>query len=292
LRIEGREERFVNQSQGLFIWLNTIIKFIQADKANIDTVDQILGMTLFPEAEADLYALYQTVVDTASSKSKTSSEIVKIILGFVLASSKTAALSAKTMHAFLPPSYQLPFHKFQEILGHLNAILLIGDNIGITVTHTSVLDFFGNKSQCGKEHWIDPIEVQRVMASGCFEIMKKGTRNPLRQQLPPPGLRFNICSLQTLHLSNDKVTDLKQMIEKNVSPKLRYSCMYWPDHLIASKMEKGPQADDTKSKILAAAIDFLCSIQSLYWLEAMTLFDTIPHARDVLFRVDSLLEVR
>jgi hypothetical protein len=291
LRIEGRKEQFVARSQGLFIWLDTIIKFIQADEANIDAVDQILGMMSFPEAEAGLYALYRTVVDTASS-TKTSSNVVKMILGFVLASSTTAALSAKAMHAFLPPSYQLPFQKFQEILGRLNAILLIGDNIGITVTHTSVLDFFGNKSQCGKEHWIDPIEVQQIMASGCFEIMKKGTRNPSRQQPPPPGLRFNICSLQTSHLRNDEVTGLKQMIEENVSPELRYSCMYWPDHLIASRMEEGPQADDTKSEILAAAIDFLCSTQSLYWLEAMTLFDTIPRARDALFRIDSLLEVR
>lgn len=286
-----RKEQLVARSQGLFVWLNTIINFITADEENIKYVDKILGSTS-SEAEAELYALYRTVVETAASKSKTSAKVVRMIIGIIHASSKTAPLSAKSIHAFLPPSFTLPLELFEDILARLSAIIRLGTD-GITVMHTSVLDFFGDKAQCGEVHWIDPVEVQRIMASGCFEIMKNGSREPSRLQTPPPGLRFNMCNLQNSHLRNDEVPNLPQTITESVSPELRYSCMFWADHFIGSRLNEFFESTDVGvTGIPASASSFICSVQSLYWVEAMTLFDSIPVARDALFRVDSLGKVR
>ena len=268
----------------VFIWLNTIINFIVADEANINAVDEILGLTSSSEAEGELDVLYRTVIETAC-RSKTSSDIVPMIIGIILASAKTTPLSATAIYSFLPLSFALPFPVFDVILKRLSAILHLNDD-GITVVHTSVLDFFGDKSRCGGGNWIDPVEIQRIMASGCFEIMKRGSRGHSRLSTLPPGLRFNMCSLLNSHLRNDEVPDLQQRIAKNITPELRYSCVFWADHLAGSRLHEG-----TEGNISVLASGFICSVMSLYWIEAMTLFGSVLIARDALFRVSALEEV-
>ena len=122
--------------------------------------------------------------------------------------------------------------------------------------------------------------------------MKAGTRNASRQESRRSGLGFNICKLQTSYLANDEVEDLGQRIAANISYELWYSCMFWPIHLIGSRIDQTSQAGDIESRIRTAAISFLCSTQSLYWLEAMTILNALPTARDGLVRIDSLDSVR
>jgi hypothetical protein len=46
------------------------------------------------------------------------------------------------------------------------------------------------------------------------------------------GLEFNICEIETSYVHNDEILDLDER-EKSISTFLRYSCLFWADHLQA-----------------------------------------------------------
>lgn len=137
--IEDRKEVFIDKSQNLFIWLDTIINFIAVDDGNFGVADEILGQKS-TEAEGSLDTLYRAVIDSASDRSKTSKEVVRLTIGFVLASSQTEPLPAGVIHAFLPSSLLVPLGTVETILARLSDILILGAQ-GVVAVHTSVLDF-------------------------------------------------------------------------------------------------------------------------------------------------------
>ena len=74
----------------------------------------------------------------------------------------------------------ITFSTFELTLRRLGAIFIIHED-GVVVIHTSVLDFIGDKEQCGEKMYESPEEFEWDMTSGCFEIMAQGTRNAKRQ---------------------------------------------------------------------------------------------------------------
>ena len=139
-----------------------------------------------------------------------------------------------------------------------------------------------------------PDEVERSMASGCFEIMMGGTRNAVRQMdRPPSGLRFNICALETSYLPNSEVKDLEERVAKNVSAELRYSCLHWVDHLRSSLAESSTYFDDS-GRMTTLLSDFFETTCSLFWLEVLSLTGSVATARDMLvglMQLQSLVRV-
>ena len=277
--IEERKETFVDFSQGLFIWLDTMIAFIAKDVGNLDAAEKILGQTARAEAEASLDILYRSVIKNAAEKSKTSREVVPLIIGFVVASSKTQPLTPRVIHALLPPSVLLTLGAVELILAHLSAILVLRDH-GIVAVHTSVLDFSADKRRCGDDIWLNPVYVQKVMAMGCLEIMHYGTRNARRQREVPTGLCFNICNLETSHLKNSEVPDLNERIASKISSELVYSSLHWVMHVIEHlnaaetlKIDAPPSTE--ANEVLRMVANLLQTEQSLFWLEVLSLTDNL-----------------
>ncbi|CAE6432023.1 unnamed protein product, partial [Rhizoctonia solani] len=76
-------------------------------------------------------------------------------------------------------------------------------------------------------------------------------------------LRFNICELETSHRLNSEVPNLKQRIESHIGPALKYACVHWVDHFIASPTQA----------LVNAVKGFMNGPQLMYWIEAMSLLD-------------------
>ncbi|KAF8750033.1 WD40 repeat-like protein [Rhizoctonia solani] len=107
---------------------------------------------------------------------------------------------------------------------------------------------------------IDPLTLERVAKSlATLLLVTEGQRSRFHHPsfkdfiTPPPALvmhrdlQFNICGLKTLHLLNSQVPDLHNQIESCIGPALKYACMHWIDHLIASP---GQMALDELKKLL------------------------------------------
>lgn len=282
--IEDRMDVLLSNSQGLFIWVEVVIKFIvDHDDTKLDVVDAILNSRSHAKAETALDDLYKAVVNTAFEKSK-SKETVKVILALILSTSNTSPLGPRALHALLPPSFNIPSATFDTILRRMSAIFVISED-GVVVVHTSVLDFIADDDRCGKDIFTPVIQFERNMAVGCFEIMDRGTRNAVRQMnRPPSGLRFNMCGLESSHAPNDMVPGLDKRIASNISAELRYSCLHWLDHFRQALQEPSPtsSSDEDQAAFSTLLADFFETNRSLYWLEVLSLTAHLNAAREIL----------
>lgn len=284
LDMEGHLEAFVERAEGLFIWPVTMVRFIADEEGNLEVVDKILGQEPMSEEGNSLYALYQTVVKRASEKSKTSAEIVRYIIGFIVASSRTAPLTSRMVHAFLPSSISVRLSAVEDILARLSPMLVVSE-LGIGVVHKTGLGFFAEADLRGDGTRTDLRDIQYILVTGCFEVMEHGTRNARRQELVPAGLQFNICGLDTSHLANDEVPDLEDLIEKHISPELLYSCLYWSKHLqaffkpVPNSVSRGGNKPEVMMKMLQR---FLETKRSVFWLEALSVTSKVAAARAIL----------
>ena len=93
------------------------------------------------------------------------------------------------------------------------------------------------------------------------------------------GLKFNICSLRTSHLSNDDVPDLPARIQKSISTRLLYASRFGLQHL-RDMPHDGPIRLE-----LSNDVDYFLRVQFLFWLELMSLVKDVPRALAFLLGV-------
>jgi hypothetical protein len=78
-------------------------------------------------------------------------------------------------------------------------------------------------------------------------------------------LRFDICNIKDASLFNDKVPELQSRLNAHVSAALRYSCRYWPSHLLEYLRGAGLQFQ------VPVGLDFFCKKHLLHWIEVLSL---------------------
>jgi hypothetical protein len=78
-------------------------------------------------------------------------------------------------------------------------------------------------------------------------------------------LRFDICQIQDASLSNHEVSDLPTRLNKWVNAALRYSCRYWPSHVLAHIRAAGSETQ------VPLGMDMFCRKHLLHWIEVLSL---------------------
>ena len=146
------------------------------------------------------------------------------------------------------------------VLDSLHAVLYVQDGL-VYWYHTSFPDFilshtrsdfraddkdFAFSCNAASQH--------RILSHACFRIMKS----------EDIGLRFNMGDIKSSYLlDREHVKELRETIDKNISPALRYSCIHWAHHLSLS-----PEADN--GHVCNIISDFL-RLRILFWIEVMNL---------------------
>ncbi|EPT00546.1 hypothetical protein FOMPIDRAFT_80560, partial [Fomitopsis schrenkii] len=280
----------VDRSQGLFIWIHTVVRFIVETKiGKLDVLESILKVQGAAESESALDSLYRIVLENAAGSSTTSRNIVRLIIGLILVTSTNEPLPSNALHAFLPADVSALRTEFNTILQLLSPVLIINDN-GVRVYHTSFLDFSSNESRCGEAFYTSQLDLDTIMATGCLEIMESGTRNRKRHfqadKDERTGLKFNICHLGTSFLPNAEVTDLEERKKAYISPELLYSSMFWLEHIVQSGILARREAAEHPERIALMISDLLCTDRALFWIEVMSISGKLAVARSVLTRIE------
>ena len=176
---------------------------------------------------------------------------------------------------------------FDDILRRLTPVLIIDDH-SMRAYHASFLDFLSHDTQC-KNYYMMPEELNIIMAMGCLEIMKYGTRIH-RQHLNQgemSGLKFNICRLESSFLANNDVADLKHRMRKHISAELLYSSTFWFEHLYKAGISSSKPEEYENMTRMVTGKNLLCTERALFWLEIMSLSGKLPVARSVLVQMES-----
>jgi hypothetical protein len=99
-------------------------------------------------------------------------------------------------------------------------------------------------------------------------------------------LRFDICDIQDASLFNCEVLDLPTRLNERVSAALRYSCRYWPSHLLEHIREAGFQAQ------MPLGLDVFCAQHLLHWIEVLSLTGDINAMHRLMAGLISTMNVR
>jgi hypothetical protein len=146
------------------------------------------------------------------------------------------------------------------ILSRLRCLLQWTQGQAAKPLHASFADYLTDAHRSGSQPWFIDVSVHHeLLAVGCFKIMKA-------------GLKFNICDLETSHVSNDKICDLNVCIQNHIPDHLAYACCFWADHLQKTKFTPTALSD----------VDDFLSHRLLFWLEVLSLVKEVHIASPAL----------
>ena len=247
---ESRISRLTDLAAGLFIWAETVVRFLEKgfpekqltdilsgnfreDGDRIDNVyRQILHLS-FQNARADVLLAFKRVVGT-------------ILLAKI-------PLHRNDLYHLLGPLENKSFIDF--ILERLSSVISSQKaDHPIHIIHLSFREFMCDPNRCDNTFSIDTSTHSQVMTLACFRTMNA-------------GLRFNMCRIKTSYLPNDKL-DLGPRIKEAIPRHLSYSCLFGAEHLQASAFDV---------EILQEVRTFMYT-RLLFWLEVLSLLKEVKTA--------------
>lgn len=248
-------ESLLAKANGLFIWVSTMQKFI------ITALDpeQQMQDVLKGENATGLYGLYDTVLLSAERDIPLGgTHHVKTVLALIVATSKRSPLPPSAL-AYLASAKDIVI---VNVLKQLQSVIAkrevhrSANEAGTKFYHPSFLDYM-EQGFCPTHLQYAQDELNQVIATRCLNYFQE-----------PAGLTFNICKLETSYKPNKDVEDLPQQIESNISALLKYACLYWADHVVESHSL-------LTGDLQIQAENFLYSEKVLYWMEILSLLDSI-----------------
>ena len=245
------------QSAGLFIYAATVVKILTKRKLDKDEQLSLLRPLLSSPSShfGSIDKLYQRIICDAFSDLDNNllSTRLSVLYAFLCSaeriSSSVAALLVDTKIGIA-----------SMVLDSLHAVLY-EDSGRVYWYHASFPDFIFNPTRSNfhigdKEFTFscDAAALHSFLANACFRIMNS---NEI-------GLRFNMGDIKSSYLlDSEHAEELRENVNKNISPALRYACMHWVHHVTLS-------LPSNSSPIYDMVTDFL-QLRVLFWIEAMHL---------------------
>ncbi|KLJ12813.1 hypothetical protein EMPG_12180 [Blastomyces silverae] len=240
----------VEKASGLFIWAATACRFINDGKRfAIRRLSLILegeASDIAPEKQLnDIYlkVLQASVGNYDEQERKEWHRLLAATLGAIVV--VYSPLSDSGLGALLGISPD----GIKQTLNGLHSILNISEDRSqpIRLHHPSFRDFLLDKERCGEPHfWVDEKQMHGILAANCIKLMSA-------------TLRKYICSFRSPDAL--KAAGESNQVEQCLPPELRYSCIYWFQHLQRSGVEL--KDDDNIHRFLDENL--------LHWLVALAL---------------------
>ena len=246
----------ISRANGLFIFIKTLVLALQQCK----DPEESLKATLQDPANAGLESLYALYSSILKARSLDNNIEFQRMIGVVLTAAPHQPLREETIGDLAGVKSNL----VKKWVDDLSSLLYRdeGVNGGIRVRHLSISDFFLS-DHC--EYRVNLQDVNTMLGIACLTTMIK-------------QLRFNICNLEDSRLANADVEDLPSRIKEKISDTLRYSSLYWSNHLCFT-----PGSSD--QRVWGSLKEFFEGSYSLFWIEVLSILGMVPIGAPSLRRV-------
>jgi len=292
--LEGRMQQLVKKADGLFIYAATICRFLD-EELDPESLELRLGMILQdategPTPQQGVDEMYLNILRFHVAKLSFPHEKASLCSRLQAIVGNIAILfepvSVTTLGRFLE-KHPDKFRRDRD-LAKLRSVLsdALDESSVLSFVHLSFRDFLLDKTR-SQEFWVDKSAVHLSLFCCSLQIMEQ-------------ELRQDICDL---HLPGSLAAEVpRQLIEKNISQHLRYSCRYWAYHLadligieFNGSKQRYPNAQglDTPESILAdgGPIHVFLKKNLLYWLEALSLIGEGGASTHIINQLLSMLKV-
>ncbi|KAG8711252.1 hypothetical protein FRC11_003292, partial [Ceratobasidium sp. 423] len=185
-------------------------------------------------------------------------------IGAILATFEYESLTIADLQRLLLAADGIEPGTLEQIITNLGPLVLITDNQYVKFHHSSFRDYISDPSRSQD----CPVQLQNYeadLADSSIKIMQK-------------DLRFNICGLETSHIPNGEVPDLKLRVHSHIGPALSYACIHWIAHFITSPNQS----------LVEAIRSFFEMPHFLYWIEVLSLLGRLDVAVTGLSKLISL----
>jgi hypothetical protein len=188
-------------------------------------------------------------------------------------------LNAQSTPALLAALLRLPLKKVAMLLQSFVDVRLLTtedvkstviDTTPLRVCHGSLYEFLVDPLRCRvTQYLMSPTNSHETLLNCCLSLLNE-------------HLRQDICDIRNPGVANAEVPDLSARIARCVPEALRYACVSWPVHLVAS---------DTESETVSAALLDFCTNHLLHWLEVLSLLGELSSACEHLPRIMQWFQV-
>lgn len=253
---DAKIQKLADRAGGLVVWVDTAIRFISGGTDEAGRLDCVLSDDLRNRSGGDfnaLDALYSLVLHQNFQS---------------MVQSERATLNA-TLGAIMVARAPLPVETLMSLLGttgiqaavvgktlHNLASILRGGKRALRLHHPSLEDFLINRNRAG-DFFVDRPKSDALLARASLGVLTS-------------ELKFNICGLETSHCLNDDIHGLATCVDQVISGALRYSCMFWADHLNQTNRVETDLLDQVQSTFFTAS-----QPRILYWFEALSLLKQV-----------------
>ncbi|KIM26363.1 hypothetical protein M408DRAFT_72991 [Serendipita vermifera MAFF 305830] len=244
----------VYMAAGLFIWAQTVIKFISLGEPS-----RRLNQVLEGRAKGKIDDLYDQILK-ASFSSEDDIKDFRTIVGAIIL--MKAPLSFTSLARLL----DMDRSNVEYICIRLQSVLEYHKNLRFH--HQSFVDFILNRDRCTPGFSIEQDRENRKLASACLRVLNS-------------ELRFNICGVESSYFKNADIPDLVSKADEFITPHLLYSSLWWVIHLI----ETGPDTE-----IFGHVQDFMRK-QFLSWLEVLSISQRVNLGSQILISLIDWIRV-
>jgi len=236
-----------------FQWISTACRYIRNSCDGRGTWGPRDRLPLFLASNQGVDELYTRILDEHfGAESPEGLEKVKLVLGLILGAAEP--ISLRTLSQLIPrdlsdPNLSTNFDNLHRIVRHLASLLVNTHDVDrpISPLHASFADFLQDMKRHHK-YLIDIEKSNNHLTVGCLEVMER-------------ELRFNICQIPTSYVTNKDIGDLGTLVNKHISPHLRYASHFWAQHL--SRLMN-------INDVISSKLMHLLSSRFLEWLEVMS----------------------
>lgn len=209
---------FIAKAGGLFIWVDTVLRYLQravAPQKKLETLLSTCGGTVLP-AEKQMDELYSIILEGCDWTDEDFVEGYRLFMGAIMALKSPISLEAlQRLHG---ESAEIPAG---EILERLASLLSGLHNAyqPIRTLHLSLNDFITARAHMStkiERFYIDEKEHSQRLGLLCLLEMNKGF------QAGFPGMGY----------SKSSGDGIPQMSSEIISDALWYACLFWIDHLM------------------------------------------------------------
>ncbi|EUC60476.1 WD40-repeat protein (notchless protein), related protein, putative [Rhizoctonia solani AG-3 Rhs1AP] len=235
-------------AQGVFLWATATTKYIRSSTIPASSrIERILDNQKTPVVDC-FDALYTRALDKAidGNDDETKDAYIRCI-GAIIATSEREPLAVPDLQYLLFVAGRIDQLTVGRAIRNLGPLLLVLDGQCARFHHSSFKEYITNASRSG-DFFIELDQYEAEPATCCLKVMQR-------------DLRFNICKLDTSHILNSEVLDLKLRIDTHIGPALKYACIHWIDHFIASP----------KQALVAEIRKLFEGPQLMYWVEVLSI---------------------
>lgn len=238
---EKQRELVTMLSDGLFIWAATACKLLRATRQPESVLERLVA----EKAEGSLDPLYMEVLKQALINNDASDHMLKVLQVVINA---YEPVSISTIQLLLPDNEHI-----KDFVQHLGSVLKGGDpHRPIRVLHPTFREFI-QKSTIPNGFVINPLESHGVVALGCLNLLGAFLKYDLLDQ---------VRAYRVIPRNSD-ISNLTALLDRQLSPALRYASSYWPYHAATAAMFNN-------SKDVQILRNFI-ETKLLNWIELMSL---------------------